>query len=97
MGASSPPPTSSPCCTLQNKGFRYIEALVVTLIATIGVCFAAELIWSQPDVGGILGGFVPRGEILKNQAMLYVSIGIIGATVMPHNLYLHSSVVQTRR
>jgi manganese transport protein len=82
---------------LQNKGFRYIEALVVTLIATIGVCFAAELIWSQPNVAGILGGFVPRGEILKNQAMLYVSIGIIGATVMPHNLYLHSSVVQTRR
>jgi manganese transport protein len=82
---------------LQNKGFRYIESLVVTLIATVGVCFAAELIWSKPDVTGMLGGFVPRAEILRNQAMLYVSIGIIGATVMPHNLYLHSSVVQTRK
>ena len=82
---------------LQSKGFRYIESLVVTLIATIGVCFAAELVWSRPDVAGILSGFIPRSEILKNQAMLYVSIGIIGATVMPHNLYLHSSIVQTRK
>jgi manganese transport protein len=82
---------------LQSKGFRYIESLVVTLIATIGVCFAAELIWSKPDLTGILGGFVPSTDILRNQEMLYVSIGIIGATVMPHNLYLHSSVVQTRK
>lgn len=82
---------------LQQKGFRYIEALVITLIAIIGGCFAAEIIWSQPSIGGILGGFVPSTEILTNQAMLYVSIGIIGATVMPHNLYLHSSIVQTRK
>lgn len=82
---------------LQNKGFRYIEALVVTLIATIGVCFAAEILWSKPGFVGILTGFVPSMEILKNQEMLYVSIGIIGATVMPHNLYLHSSIVQTRK
>jgi manganese transport protein len=82
---------------LQNKGFRYIEALVITLIMTIGACFTAELIWSKPGIAGMLLGFVPSPEILKNQDMLYVSIGIIGATVMPHNLYLHSSIVQTRK
>jgi len=82
---------------LQNKGFRYIEALVITLIATIGTCFAAELIFSKPSLTGILLGFVPGTDIVTNQAMLYVSIGIIGATVMPHNLYLHSSIVQTRK
>ena len=81
---------------LQSKGFRYIEALVIVLIATIGACFAAELLWARPSVSGIFMGFVPSSEILKNQGMLYVSIGIIGATVMPHNLYLHSSIVQTR-
>ncbi|HEY4416475.1 MAG TPA: Nramp family divalent metal transporter [Verrucomicrobiae bacterium] len=82
---------------LQNKGFRYIEALVVTLILTIGACFAAELIWSRPSLTGVLLGFVPSAAVLTNQDMLYVSIGIIGATVMPHNLYLHSSIVQTRK
>jgi manganese transport protein len=82
---------------LQNKGFRYIEALVVTLITTIGACFAAELIWSKPGFVGVMLGFVPNAKILTNQDMLYVSIGIIGATVMPHNLYLHSSIVQTRK
>jgi len=82
---------------LQNKGFRYIEALVITLILTIGVCFAAEIFWSKPGFAGVLLGFAPSPEILKNQDMLYVSIGIIGATVMPHNLYLHSSIVQTRK
>ena len=82
---------------LQNKGFRYIEALVVTLILTIGGCFAAELLFSKPGIAGILLGFIPSVEIITNQSMLYVSIGIIGATVMPHNLYLHSSIVQTRK
>jgi manganese transport protein len=82
---------------LQNKGFRYIEALVVTLILTIAVCFAFELFFAKPNLAGIALGFIPSGEILKNQGMLYVSIGILGATVMPHNLYLHSSIVQTRR
>ena len=82
---------------LQGKGFRYIEALVVTLIATIGGCFAAELIFSKPGITGILLGFVPSAQIITNPGMLYVSIGIIGATVMPHNLYLHSSIVQTRK
>jgi manganese transport protein len=81
---------------LQNKGFRYIEALVVTLIGTISLCFATELFWSKPSLTGVLFGFVPSLEIVKDPQMLYVAIGIIGATVMPHNLYLHSSIVQTR-
>ena len=82
---------------LQNKGFRYVEALVITLIMIIGTCFALELIFSKPSLVGVLLGFVPGSRILVNQEMLYVSIGILGATVMPHNLYLHSSIVQTRR
>ncbi|PYK16300.1 MAG: divalent metal cation transporter [Verrucomicrobia bacterium] len=82
---------------LQTKGFRYIEAIVITLIIIIGGCFTAELIFSKPSFGGILLGFVPGPHILANQEMLYVSIGILGATVMPHNLYLHSSIVQTRK
>src|SRR6058998_1940807 len=82
---------------LQTKGFRYIEALVITLIVTIGSCFAAELIFSKPNLAGVLSGFIPSPHIVMNQGMLYVSIGIIGATVMPHNLYLHSSIVQTRK
>ena len=81
---------------LQNKGFRFVEAVVVTLIVTIGACFSFELFFAQPSLTGVLLGFVPSTEILKNQNMLYVSIGILGATVMPHNLYLHSSIVQTR-
>ncbi len=82
---------------LQNKGFRYIEALVVTLIATIGTCFAAELFWVKPSLTGVMLGFVPGMDIVKDPQMLYVAIGILGATVMPHNLYLHSSIVQTRK
>ncbi len=82
---------------LQNKGFRYIEALVIALILTIGACFLAEIIFSRPDVREALGGFIPRFEIVQNTQMLYIAIGILGATVMPHNLYLHSSIVQTRK
>ena len=82
---------------LQNKGFRYIEALVVTLIVTIGGCFFAEILFSKPDVVAVFGGFLPRFEIIQNPEMLYIAIGILGATVMPHNLYLHSSIVQTRK
>lgn len=82
---------------LQNKGFRWIEAMVITLIAVIGGCFIAELIFARPNVGEVLAGFIPHAEILRNQGMLYVAIGILGATVMPHNLYLHSSIVQTRK
>ncbi len=82
---------------LQTRGFRYIEAIVITLIAIIGSCFTLELIFSKPSLAGVALGFVPGPRILANQDMLYVSIGILGATVMPHNLYLHSSIVQTRK
>jgi manganese transport protein len=82
---------------LQNRGFRYLEALVITLILTIGGCFAVELFIAKPDMGGVFSGFIPRLETLRNSEMLYVAIGILGATVMPHNLYLHSSIVQTRK
>jgi manganese transport protein len=82
---------------LQNKGFRYIEALVITLILVIGGCFLFEIIASRPELNAVLGGFMPKLEIIQNPQMLYVAIGILGATVMPHNLYLHSSIVQTRK
>jgi len=82
---------------LQNKGFRYIEALVITLMLTIGGCFFAEILFSRPDMVAVAGGFLPTFEIVRRPEMLYIAIGIIGATVMPHNLYLHSSVVQTRK
>ena len=81
---------------LQGRGFRYVEALVITLMAMVGVCFTAEILFSRPDVGGMLLGYAPKLEILQNPGMLYIAIGILGATVMPHNLYLHSSIVQTR-
>jgi manganese transport protein len=81
---------------LQSKGFRYIEALVITLVGIIAVCFAAEIFFARPDAGGILLGYLPQSEILRNPEMLYIAVGILGATVMPHNLYLHSSIVQTR-
>jgi manganese transport protein len=82
---------------LQNKGFRYIEALVIALILVIGGCFAWELVISRPDLLGIAKGFAPSSKIITDPSMLYIAIGILGATVMPHNLYLHSSIVQTRR
>ncbi len=82
---------------LQSKGFRYVEALVITLILVIGGCFVAELIFSSPDFQVVGAGFLPRAEILQNPQMLYIAIGILGATVMPHNLYLHSAIIQTRR
>ncbi len=82
---------------LQHKGYRLLEAIVVALVATIGIAFLLELIVSRPDMAGVLAGFVPRAEILRRPEMLYIAMGILGATVMPHNLYLHSSVVQTRK
>jgi manganese transport protein len=82
---------------LQNRGFRLLEALVIALIATIGACFLFEIVMSRPDLLGIARGFVPSAEIVTNPAMLYIAMGILGATVMPHNLYLHSSIVQTRQ
>src|ERR1700736_2661896 len=81
---------------LQNKGFRYIEALVIGLIVMIGGCFLFEILFSRPEVAGLLHGFIPDPEIVRNKDALYIAIGILGATVMPHNLYLHSSIVQTR-
>ena len=81
---------------LQHRGFRYIEALVGGLIFIIGGCFIYELIAAQPAMAGILVGLVPSPQIITNPAALYIAIGILGATVMPHNLYLHSSIVQTR-
>lgn len=80
---------------LQNKGFRYVEALVITLIATIAVAFLFEMIFSKPALAPLLGGFVPTKQLL-DPTILYVGIGILGATVMPHNLYLHSALVNTR-
>jgi manganese transport protein len=81
---------------LQNKGFRYLEALVVSLIGIIGGCYLVELLLVRPNVVEIAKGFVPTPEILTNHEMLYIAISMLGATVMPHNLYLHSSLVQTR-
>jgi manganese transport protein len=82
---------------LQQKGFRYIEAVVFVLILTIAGCFVAQMIYAKPDIGLVMSGFMPSAEIVRNPEMLYLAIGILGATVMPHNLYLHSSIVQTRK
>ncbi|EKZ0657959.1 Nramp family divalent metal transporter [Listeria monocytogenes] len=82
---------------LQHKGFRYIEVIVINLMVTILVCFGAEMVMSHPDMQAIAKGFIPQSEIVTNPAMLYIALGILGATVMPHNLYLHSSIVQTRQ
>jgi manganese transport protein len=81
---------------LQGRGFRLVEAFVITLIASIAACFAYEIFFARPLWLDAAWGFLPRAEILRNREMLYIAIGILGATVMPHNLYLHSSIVQTR-
>ena len=81
---------------LQGRGFRVLESLVITLIMTIGACFAYEIFFAQPLWMEAARGFLPTAQILKDRDMLYLAIGILGATVMPHNLYLHSSIVQTR-
>ena len=82
---------------VQQYQFRYVEALVVTLILGIAGSFAIELALARPDLGGVLRGVLPSPEIVRNPEMLYIAIGILGATVMPHNLYLHSSIIQTRK
>src|SRR5437868_7846808 len=82
---------------MQNLGFRYVEAFIVTLLGVIAVCFAVQIAMANPDWRAVIVGFAPTVEIVKNPDMLYLAIGIIGATVMPHNLFLHSGVVQTRR
>ncbi|MBB2168917.1 Nramp family divalent metal transporter [Gluconacetobacter aggeris] len=81
---------------LMNRGFRALEAFVIGLLSVIAVCFAIQIAAAAPPVAAVLRGLVPRPEILTDPGMLYVAIGIIGATVMPHNLYLHSSIVQSR-
>jgi manganese transport protein len=81
---------------LQHKGFRWLEAFVIALVATIGVCFGFELLLAQPALGELVRGLIPTPDIVFDPAKLYIAIGILGATVMPHNLYLHSSIVQTR-
>jgi manganese transport protein len=82
---------------LQHRGFRYVEALVVALIVAIAGSFAIQIFLARPDAGALAAGFVPQTSIVTNPEMLYIALGILGATVMPHNLYLHSSIVQTRR
>jgi manganese transport protein len=82
---------------LQSFGFRWLEAAIIALVATIGICFALQLAWLQPQLGAVLAGVLPQPRIVTDPAMLYLAVGIVGATVMPHNLYLHSSLVQTRR
>jgi manganese transport protein len=82
---------------MQNLGFRWIEAFIVTLLGVITVCFAIQIAMADPDWGAVIRGFAPTTEIVRNPDMLYLALGILGATVMPHNLYLHSGVVQTRR
>ncbi|HVW55088.1 MAG TPA: Nramp family divalent metal transporter [Rhizobiaceae bacterium] len=81
---------------LMSKGFRFLEAFVAALLVVIAVCFAIQTVAAQPDVKALFAGFLPTTTIARNPEMLYIAIGIIGATVMPHNLYLHSSIVQTR-
>jgi len=82
---------------MQNMGFRWIEVFIVTLLGIISVCFAIQIAMADPDWGAVIRGFAPTTDVVTNPDMLYLAIGIIGATVMPHNLYLHSGVVQTRR
>lgn len=81
---------------LQKLGFRWIEAFIIALLGVIAACFAVQIAMADPEWGAVIKGFAPTTEIVTNPAMLYLALGIIGATVMPHNLYLHSGVVQTR-
>ena len=82
---------------LQERGVRKLETLIIALMVVIAICFTVELVLARPSLAGIASGLVPSREIVENPLMLYIAIGILGATVMPHNLYLHSSIVQTRR
>jgi manganese transport protein len=81
---------------LQRLGFRYLEALIITLLGVITACFAIQIALANPEWGPLIRGFAPTTEIVRNPEMLYIAMGILGATVMPHNLYLHSAIVQTR-
>ena len=81
---------------LQSRGFRKVEAFIITLLGVIAACFAVQIAMADPDWGGVFRGFIPTTDLFRNPQLLYLSLGIIGATVMPHNLYLHSGIVQTR-
>ena len=81
---------------LQRLGFRWVEALIITLLGVIALCFAIQIFLADPEWGAVIRGFAPTTEIVTNPEMLYLALGILGATVMPHNLYLHSGIVQTR-
>ncbi len=81
---------------LQSRGFRYLEAFILALMVIVAGCFVAQIALAQPELGPLLSGYIPSAAIVTNPAMLYIAIGILGATVMPHNLYLHSAIVQTR-
>ncbi|MCF3933086.1 Nramp family divalent metal transporter [Acuticoccus sp. M5D2P5] len=81
---------------LQKRGFRWIEGFVITLLAVIALCFFVQIVMARPDWGGVVRGFAPSTDIVTDPGMLYLALGILGATVMPHNLYLHSGIVQTR-
>lgn len=81
---------------LQSKGFRYLEAFILALILIVAGCFAVQIFYAQPILKDVLSGYIPSTQIIKNPAMLYIAIGILGATVMPHNLYLHSAIIKTR-
>lgn len=81
---------------LQRLGFRYLEAFIVTMLGVITICFAVQIALADPEWGAVIRGFAPTTEIIRNPDMLYLALGILGATVMPHNLYLHSAIVQTR-
>ena len=83
--------------SMQRLGFRWVEAFIVALLAVIAACFAIQIAMANPDWGGVLRGFAPTSDIISNPDKLYLALGILGATVMPHNLYLHSGIVQTRR
>ncbi|MDE1991814.1 MAG: Nramp family divalent metal transporter [Rhizobiaceae bacterium] len=81
---------------LQRLGFRWVEALIITLLGVIAICFGVQVLLADPDWGGVVRGFLPTTQIIRDPDMLYLALGILGATVMPHNLYLHSGIVQTR-
>jgi len=81
---------------LQGKGFRKVEAVIIALTLIIAVCFIIQIVYADPVIGDLLSGIVPQRAILESPIMLYLALGIIGATVMPHNLYLHSAIIQTR-
>ncbi|SFV33009.1 Nramp family divalent metal transporter [Hyphomicrobium facile] len=81
---------------LQRAGFRYLEAFIITMLIVIAICFGVQIALADPEWGAVIRGFAPTTELVRNPEMLYLALGIIGATVMPHNLYLHSAIVQTR-